>query len=101
MAYSLGIETTDGLIDIKYLRSAKHIVTLTLTGTSGSVSVSGYREATAAGGSNLCHLRANDGKVTPNFTFDDNTKVLTWSPDNNVPPESHSSSITAIFVRID
>jgi DUF4097 and DUF4098 domain-containing protein YvlB len=81
MAYGMAIETTAGVIDIKYLRSAKYIATLILTTTSGSVNVSGYQE-TATNGSNLCQLRANDGKVTPNFVFDDATKVLTWSPDN-------------------
>ena len=109
MSYGMEIKTTTGLQDISIIKTAKHMGSVTFTsGTSGSATINvDYQEAVQTTDSgaevsyNICYIKANDGKDPPKFTFDDATKLFTWSPADPLDVNRCSSNFRCIFVRMD
>jgi hypothetical protein len=100
MAYGFEIQTNQGYVDVASIDVARYHYSFSTTSASGSVTVSGFD-------SSLGHISviANDKKVPPKFSFNNSTKVFTWSGPtvNSTIPNiiKLSTSFRFVFWRFD
>ena len=74
MSYGLSVLTTDGQQNVNDIRGGRLIESVRVSGINGSVSVPDFDSSR---GEVFCFT--NDVLVPPNTSFDDSTKVLSWT----------------------
>jgi hypothetical protein len=91
MAFGLQILTTDGLVNVVDLRAARLFFSQDLTSQSGTIVVNGFNEANG-----FIFLRPNDSNLVASWTWNNSSKVFSWSPYSGV--SNSSSNMTAFFM---
>lgn len=94
MAYSMAIQTPQGLVDISDIRVARHYGTFSYTSQSGSRYEPNFTDANGTG-----HIAciANDLKLPPSYTWDESTKTLSWTIPPNYQGFINSSDFSTSF----
>jgi hypothetical protein len=91
MAYGLQVQTTEGLTDVSGLRAARLYRSLSISSSSGSSTISGFNS-----NDGFIFLRANDSAVVVSWSWNNASKVFSWSPINGTA--NPSSNMTAFFM---
>ncbi len=75
MSYGFEILTNQGLVDVADINVARFLSSYTRTSYSGSLTESNFSTSNGLG-----HISCatNDGKIVPEFTWNNSTKVLSW-----------------------
>lgn len=104
MSYGMQIRTSAGLVDVANINVARFLASYTRTNNSGTITQSNFSNA-----NNLGHIwiSTNDGKIVPDFTWNNSTKVLSYfkpldqSGNNLISLSEYSSNFTITFALFD
>jgi len=104
MSYGFQIQTSQGLLDAANINVARFLASYTRTNNSGTITQSNFSNT-----SNLGHIwiSTNDGKIVPDFTWNNSTKVLSYfkpldqSGNNLIALSEYSSNFTITFALFD
>ena len=104
MAYGFQIRTNEGLTDVANINVARFISSYNRTNASGTVVENNFSFA-----NNLGHIfiSPNDTKITPDFTWNEGTKTLSYfrptdqSGANMITSSQFSVNFTITFIMFD
>jgi len=91
MSYGFNVLTTEGLVNSFNLRSSRLYGSFQVSGTSGSLTVSGFDS-----NQGFIFPRPNDGKLLNEWSWNNNSKVFSWSP--SFQSSDPSSDQTVFFI---
>lgn len=104
MAYGMQIRTNQGLTDVSNINVGRFISSYDRTDASGTIVENNFSFA-----NNLGHIfiSPNDTKITPDFTWNEGTKTLSYfrpadqSGANMITADQFSVNFTITFIMFD
>ena len=104
MSYGFEILTNQGHVDVANINVARFLSSYTRTSYSGSLTESNFSTSNGLG-----HISCatNDGKIVPEFTWNNSTKVLSWQTPTDqsgsglIPQSLFSTNFTFSFWIFD
>lgn len=98
MAYGLEILTTEGVSSAEHIISAQLVHSQRISGKTGSITVPNYNDS--IGYIYMAKKQSGDFKVLPQFSFNNSSKVFSWSPGSAALDPHTSTDNLVFFMRV-